>query len=328
MARSARVKLVKKHLYRIGNKRSGLFKTVSAIAHPENRRLLKQELSASELLGATTDGKRIHLIDYRPDSSVIREIARLREITFRRVGEGTGKRRDKDKYDQYYRHIVLWDEENLEIVGAYRIGESRRIIRERGLDGLYTSTLFDIKSEFKECLDNGIELGRSFVQPAYWGTRALDYLWQGIGAYLYRHPDIRWMYGAVSISNSYPRDARDLLVYFYSKYYINEQEFAIEKLPYQLSSTVMSELDEVFNSGNYREDFKILKELLSQYNASVPTLYKQYSELCDDKGTTFLGFNIDPDFGNCVDGLVLVDVKKIKAVKWRRYTGALDAAAA
>jgi putative hemolysin len=326
---NARVKLVKKHLYRIGNSRSGLIETVSSIAHPENRQTLKNELRDSQLLGTTSDGKRIYLVDYRPDSSVIREIGRLREVTFRRVGEGTGRRRDKDKYDQYYRHIVLWDEDQLELVGAYRIGEGRSIHEQMGETGLYVSSLFQLEPEFiNNHLPAAIELGRSFVQPAYWGSRALDYLWQGIGAYLATHPQVSWMYGPVSISNNYPRGARDLLVYFYRKYFGSESRLATERKPYDLGGAAVEEYDHVFDGSDYRENFRILKELLANYNVTVPTLFKQYSELCEDRGTCFLGFNVDPEFGNCIDGLVLVDVKRIKESKWRRYVGStVDAAA-
>ena len=324
----AQVKLVKKHLYRVGNKRSGLIKTVSPIAHPESSRQLKEELSRSSLLGTTSDGKRIYLFDYIPDSAVIREIGRLREVTFRRVGEGTGRRRDKDRYDQYYRHIVLWDDERLELVGAYRIGEGRMIRQQRGSEGFYTNTLFRFDAEFDEYLDDAIELGRSFVQPAFWGSRALDYLWQGIGAYLLRHPGVRWMYGPVSISNSYPKGARDLMVFFYRKYFSNGENLAQARKPYVLTDDENTEFAQIFDAGNYRDDFRALKEMLTHYSVSVPTLFKQYSELCEDGGSTFLDFNVDPDFGHCIDGLVLVDVSRIKASKWKRYVGSVETQAA
>jgi hypothetical protein len=328
LTKPAQVKLVKKHLYRIGNKRRGLIQTESAIAHPENRRHLKKELADSELLGMTADGKRIYLFDHIPDAAVIRELGRLREITFRRVGEGTGRRRDTDRYDQYYRHIVLWDDDRLEIVGAYRIGEGRQINAHRGYAGFYVNSLFKLDNDFEDHLDHAIELGRSFVQPAYWGTRALDYLWQGIGAYLYRHSGVKWMFGPVSISNSFPKGARDLMVYFYCKHFQNEKTLAAARKRYDLSPDVRKDFDRIFDSGSYRHDFRMLKELLSHYNVSVPTLFKQYSELCEPGGVTFLDFNIDPGFGNCIDGLVLVEVAKIKASMWKRYVGSIDTQAA
>jgi len=166
------------------------------------------------------------------------------------------------------------------------------------------------------------------VQPAFWGSRALDYLWQGIGAYLLRHPGVRWMYGPVSISNSFPKGARDLMVFFYRKYFSSSGNLAQARKPYVLSDDENVELARIFDAGNYRDDFRTLKEMLTHYNVSVPTLFKQYSELCEDGGSTFIDFNVDPDFGHCIDGLVLVDVSRIKASKWKRYVGSVEAQAA
>src|ERR1700682_921379 len=112
------------------------------VAHPEDRLLVRRELQGAQRLGQTHDGKQILLFDAKADSAVLRELGRLREIAFRQVGEGTGKRRDVDAFDAYYRHVVLWDDAELQIVGAYRIGEASKIIAERGEPGLYTHGLF------------------------------------------------------------------------------------------------------------------------------------------------------------------------------------------
>jgi hypothetical protein len=171
-------------------------------------------------------------------------------------------------------------------------------------------------------LDAGLELGRSFVQPRYWGKRSLEYLWYGIGAYLKRNPDIRYLFGGVSLSNSYPQAARDLMVYFYSLYFSDAACAAVSKQPYQLPQAILSELQQHFSGDNYLEDFTQLKHLLANMGVSVPTLYKQYSELCEPGGVKFLAFGTDPDFANCVDGLVLVDMTMLKASKKARYIDA------
>ncbi len=178
------------------------------MAHPESPLEVRRALQAAEVLGRTNDGKQILLLDARPDDPALREIGRLRELAFRRVGEGTGARRDLDRYDAWYRHVVLWDEQALAIVGAYRLGEAGTILRERGLDGLYSASLFDYAPEAQAFLPEAVELGRSFVQPAYWGSRSLDYLWQGIGAYLRKRPEVRYLFGPVSLSASLPPEAR------------------------------------------------------------------------------------------------------------------------
>ncbi len=136
-------RLLRKHTYLLARKRrSTIFKTEKTIVHPVDRKLLKEELIVSELLGRTSDGKKIFLVDFDKAPRVMREIARLREQTFRKVGEGTGLKLDLDRFDRYYQHIVLWDDDNLEIIGSYRVGNCRQIIRKHGMEGLYTNTLF------------------------------------------------------------------------------------------------------------------------------------------------------------------------------------------
>ncbi|MGB0720822.1 MAG: lysophospholipid acyltransferase family protein [Gammaproteobacteria bacterium] len=319
----AQVTLVKKHLYRMGIKGKNLINTERAIAHPESRQALRQELEDSELLGQTQDGKRIFLFDSRPESPVMREIGRLREVTFRKVGEGTGKRRDLDDYDTYYRHIVLWDDHDLEVVGAYRIGECAAILNSRGLNALYGHSLFRFQEGLKPYLDDAIELGRSFVQPRYWGSRALDYLWQGIGAYMDSRPDVRFMLGPVSISDNFTKDAKDLMVHYHLRYFGPRQDegpMISPRKPYTIGAADQETLRRLFESDDANAGFKVLKEHLAHFGVTVPTLYKQYVDLCEAEGVRFLGFNIDPDFANCVDGLIMLDTDYVKDKKAARYT--------
>ena len=286
----------------------------------EDRQKLKKELSECELLGKTGDGKKIYLADYDKDSSIIRELGRLREYSFRKVGEGTGKKRDVDKYDVYYKHLVLWDEEELEIVGAYRLGESDTIMQmDEGKDSFYTSSLFELREGFDPYLRNSIELGRSFVQPKYWGSRALDYLWFGIGAYVRTRPNLKYMFGPVSMSASYPKLARNLLIFFYKNYFGNDDDMVVSKNRYIMTKKEIDECRSMFSCNDYAGDFKILKQTLSNMNISVPTLYRQYSELCDEGGVKFLDFGEDKDFENCIDGFLLLEVDKIKDSKRKRY---------
>lgn len=315
----AKIKLFKKHLYRLGKDKPALFTTQSAIAHPEDRIILKKAVEACDLLGETADGKKMYLYQHRQSSPILREIGRLREIAFRAVGEGSGMRRDIDKFDSYYEHLILWDNTDLEIVGAYRFANTRQVISQHGIDGLYTASLFQYAEQMQSYLDAGLELGRSFVQPRYWGKRSLEYLWYGIGAYLTRNADIRYLFGGVSLSNRYPQAARDLMVYFYSLYFSDKTCSAVSKQPYHLPQDIMSDLQQHFTGDNYIADFTRLKHLLANMGLSVPTLYKQYTELCEPGGVSFLAFGTDPDFANCVDGLVLVDMSMLKATKKARY---------
>lgn len=322
-------KLVKRHLYRIAKGKKPLLRTEKTILHPQDRKQIKQELKESLHLGSTRDGKEIYLFDYQQHSVTIKEIGRLREIAFRQVGEGTGQQSDLDKYDQYYRHLVLWDEEELEIVGAYRIGEIFRYLdgQQNATDsnlkgqGIYSAELFQYGIAMRPYFEKGIELGRSFVQPKYWGKRSLDYLWYGIGAYLNQHPEVRYMFGPVSLSNRYPDHAKDLIIYFYRLYFPDHQQLAKSFTPHNISASQQAIIEPLFEGNDYDTDFCTLKEQLSHLGVSVPTLYKQYSELCEAGGVRFLDFGVDADFGYCVDGLVLVDLEKVKPAKNKRYRG-------
>lgn len=313
-----KIDLFRKHLYRIGAGKKGIFPTETAIARPERRVVLKKNVQAGELLGRTPDGKEIYLFEGNDHSPVLREIARLREITFRAVGEGSGKRRDLDSFDRYYRHLVLWSTEDLEIVGAYRFADSGAVVREKGCEGLYSHSLFHFNEAHFPYLEQGLELGRSFVQQRYWGMRSLDYLWYGIGAFLRRNPQYRYLFGPVSISNSMPRMARELLIYFYKLYFADTRIQPCSRNPFRFSLPV-TDLARSFTGDNYQQDLVHLKSLLSTMGTSIPTLYKQYTELCPPGGVTFLDFNVDRDFGNCVDGLVVVDTHQLKPAKRQRY---------
>ncbi|WP_373071450.1 lysophospholipid acyltransferase family protein [Sulfurimonas sp.] len=314
------VELFKQHVYQLKKGRP-LFKTQKAIAHPESTKLIKKELKEAELLGSTNDGKSIYLYSNTEESIILKEIGRLREVAFRKVGEGANQRRDLDKYDKYYKHIVLWDDNDLEIVGSYRIGECKEIIESHGIEGLYNSTLFNFSNKFEKMLPDSIELGRSFVQPKYWGTRALDYLWYGIGAYLAKNPQIKYMFGPVSLSASYSPMCKDIIFNFFDNYFADQDALVRSKSPYSFKTDedLLNILDKELVFNNYKEDFKTVKKLLRNFDCSVPVLYKQYAELCEEGGIKFCAYNIDEDFASCVDSFIVVDISKIKDAQRKRY---------
>lgn len=323
LAKPAKVKLVRRHVYKIGkNKGEGCFRnSAESIAHPEDRQQLRAEIRNCELLGTTQgagkEGMTIYLYRHSSDSAVMREIGRLREVSFRAVGEGSGRRRDVDAYDRDYDHLVLWDDEALELAGAYRLRRSS--VPGAQIEQFYSHTLFEYDQQGSaDFLAAGVELGRSFVQPRYWGRRSLDLLWFGIGAYVKQYADVRYLYGPVSISNSYPTAAKDLLVSFYRHFFPANSQWAQARFPYQYAS---SEIGARWQGLECNIAFKQLKAELTAMGVSVPTLYKQYSEVCDAGGVQFVDFNVDPDFSDCVDGLMLVDLHKLTANKRKRYLG-------
>lgn len=308
------------HVYRLPRRRPTVFPTSTAIAHPEPALAVRRALREAERLGETRDGKQILLLDAHADNPALREIGRLRELAFRRVGEGTGARRDLDRYDLHYRHIVLWDEQALTIAGAYRLGEAGPILRERGPAGLYSASLFDYAPAANDFLDGAVELGRSFVQPAYWGSRSLDYLWQGIGAYLRCRP-VRHLIGPVSLSAALPLAAREWIVHYHRHYFGDPERLAVARNPFVVSAQVEAEASAAWSGRTQAEALAHLRTRLDSMGAQLPVLYKQYADVCEPDGVRFLAFGVDPAFGGCVDGLVRLDLTRLRPAKRSRYLG-------
>jgi putative hemolysin len=316
-------RLLQKHIKAVGTGKRLPFQTYKNIIRPVERKLLRQEVLASEELGSTSDGMKILITTFDKSPGIIKEIARLRELTFRKIGEGTGNKKDLDRYDRYYRHLYLWDDREMEIVGAYRLGVGKELLAAAGEDNLvqnfYAAELFEFQPEFIKLLPDAIECGRSFVQEKYWNSLALDYLWHGIGAFIARNPQYRWLFGPVSISASFPAAARNMLIHFYKKWFGAGKVYALAGNPVRIPADMSRQYEELFCEDTYQKDFKKLKHSLKQFNMSVPTLYKQYSELCESGGVQFADFGVDEDFGNCTDGFIIVDIERITDKKRARY---------
>jgi putative hemolysin len=207
--------MFRRHLYRIGKNKKPLFETWESIAQPESAQQIRKKLLDCELLSETADAKKIYLFHYQPNTAITREIGRLGELSFRAVGEGTSSYRDIDAFDRNYMHLILWDDLELEIAGAYRFCDTNMIMSIHGIDGIYTSSLFSFNRDMSNYFYRGLEVGRSFVQPKYWGKRSLDYLWFGIGSLLKRNPQYRYLFGPVGISDRYSAVAKNMLVWFW-----------------------------------------------------------------------------------------------------------------
>lgn len=330
--------LFRKHVYalkstqKVNDKQQLVFETEKPIAAPQKKQHLLAELAKCELLSNTDDGKESYLLTNAKDTRLLSEIGRLRELSFRTVGEGTGRRIDTDEYDNYYHHIILWDPKKLEIVGAYRVLPTKDMPKDK----LYSNTLFNYQQAFDDVKQQGLEMGRSFVQPKYRGKRSLDYLWFAIGAYLIKFPELRYLYGPVSISADYNKELHQWLVFYYSTYYgdtvsINSSDesaavnvmgkstIAKAKLPLLFTEKTYLELSERFSGLDHKDAFKLLKNHVKSFNMSVPTLLKQYTELCEPEHVSYCAFNIDPLFNYCVDGLVVVDSYNVLKKKSDKY---------
>jgi len=308
-----------KHLYTLGTYKSRPLETEVTIGKAKNKKLLKEEVKNAEFLGTTIDGKKIILASASNSPFLLSELGRVREISFRAIGGGTGTSHDNDLYDNYYKHLILWDDEDMEVVGAYRIGECKNIIQEKGKEGLYTYNLCNFSTHFEDYCNSSVELGRSFVQPKYWGSRALDNLWQGVGAYLAHNPKIQYTYGVVTINADTPPKAVAALVYFYTLHFSCATNMMQAKSPYVMSDENTEEFDKLFKDVSYKDGFTILKSYLKNLGTSVPTLFKQYAELYEEGAVRFFDFSVNDGLFGVVEGFIIADNSRMKATKRKRY---------
>jgi putative hemolysin len=247
------------------------------------------------------------------------EIGRLREKTFREVGEGTGKSVDADEYDQYYLHIFMWDKSAKKIAGAYRVGHSDKIIKSIGAQGLYTTTLFKIQPHLLEKIGPALEMGRSFIASEYQKKRStLALLWRGIGEYLARNPQYRTLYGPVSISTEYNAISKNLMVQFLSQHKTSPElaKFVKAKTPPKIEFD-RNEIDAIISKAKDIERISALISEIEMDNKGIPILLKHYLRLNGE----LLAFNVDKSFGNCIDGLIMVDMTKTDPKLLKSYMG-------
>jgi putative hemolysin len=254
------------------------------------------------------------------------EIGRLREITFRQAGEGTGNAIDIDRFDRYYQHIMLWERERGEIAGAYRLGPADSILREQGVAGLYTNTLFEYKDELFLKIDSALELGRSFVRPEYQKTyQPLMLLWAGIGRFVANRPRYRFLFGAVSINNEYLGFSRKLIVKFLKEGHTHSDlaRFVKARNSPRAGSIGKKNLGPAYSMLHDVQDVSELISDIEQDSTGVPILLKHYMKL----GGKFLGFSVDPEFNDALDALVLVDLARTDPRTLIRYMGRQGAVA-
>ena len=235
----------------------------------------------------------------------LNEIGRLREITFREVGEGTNNSIDVDEYDLYYHQLIIWDKENKRIVGAYRLGKGKEIIEQYGIKGFYIESLFKIKKGFEYVLNESIELGRSFIVKEYQREpMALFLLWKGILYFLLKNPDYRYLIGPVS--NKYSTLSKVLIVEFIkANFFNNELARYIEprtRFKVLFNQDIDKEVMLEYTESDIKKFDKFIKEVEPYY--TMPVLLKKYLQ----QNAKIIGFNVDPAFNNCLDGLIILDL--------------------
>jgi len=239
--------------------------------------------------------------------NILSEIGRIREITFREIGEGTNKNIDLDEFDLYYYHLFIWDNENNQVVGAYRVGKGFDIISQYGKKGFYLHSLFKIDDKMLPLLSESLELGRSFIRKEYQHKPVpLFLLWKGILYFLLKHKEYRYLIGPVSISNQYSNVSKTLITEFIKSNHFNHE---LSKLIIPRTQFVANfpEVDTniiLESTQNDINKFDKLIEELEPANFKIPVLLKKYIKL----NAKIIGFNIDPKFNDALDGLILLDL--------------------
>lgn len=251
-----------------------------------------------------------YLSDYNNIPNLMHEIGVKREIAFRAVGEGTDKEIDTDKYDAYYKHLILWDKENSSVVGAYRLGFGKEIIDKYGLKGLYSHSLFRYKEEFVYQLKRSIELGRSFVAAEYQKDPvALMLLIKGLFYTVIKYKEIKYLIGPVSISSWYPLFYRSLMIY-YLQHRHSASEYAhmiAPKTPFVPDYNKVAPNALLHTKISSIEKFDRFMYRISNSKYRMPTLLKKYLKI----NARIIGYNVDPDFNYCVDGLIMLSLNEV-----------------
>lgn len=267
----------------------------------------------------------VYLATAQQAPHLLQEVGRLREVTFRYVGEGTGKRFDLDAFDEYYWHLFLWNKKKHEIVGAYRAGNTAEILPSRGINGLYTSTLFRYDERLFQKLGPALELGRSFVCPEYQRQYApLMLLWKGIARLVTLRPEIPVLFGPVSISNDYSKASREMIYRFFDAR-MHDDELAGLVEPRKAFRPGLLRRWDCHGMSEVLRDLEQLSQPITDLESDgkgLPILLRQYARI----GGRLLGFNVDRKFSNCLDGLIVVDLRQTDPAVLERYMGK-DAAA-
>ncbi len=287
-------------------------KDIEPIALPKNRRAMQKEINSlgSDKLLFTTGHYSCYLTDSKSIPLMMHELGRRREEAFRAVGEGTGKPLDLDEYDNYYKHLILWDKQKTRLIGAYRLGFGSEIMKSKGVKGFYSRSLFFYEKQFYPILSKSLELGRSFVVLDYQKEALpLVMLLKGLFYSVLNHPEIKYLLGPVSISSWYPKFYRSLMIHYIKekhsvpeleKYVIPSNPFFPDYLRTSVTHLLHSKMDSI-------EKFDRFMLRLSNNQYRLPTLVKKYLKI----NCKIVTFNVDPDFNYCVDGLVLLDLLQV-----------------
>lgn len=292
------------------NKPSG----AQPLAEPVDTELISADIAAllPEHHIATRGNFDVYVAPFIALPNTMFEIARLREMTFRMAGEGTGLPRDLDEYDLYYLQLIIWDREAKRIAGGYRLGQGDRIFKRFGVNGFYTTSLFKLQTGFYPVLQQAVELGRSYIVPDYQKHRLpLFLLWKGILNFLLANPQYRYLYGPVSISKEFSDVSKGVIVEFVRRFCFDTElaKLVRPRKPFRVKTkSVNTALLAEMLHGEF-DALESFIEAIEPEHFKVPVLFRQYLK----QNARFIAFNVDPNFSDCLDGLMILDLRNLPA---------------
>ena len=310
------------------NKGEGLFTKkiiMEPVIQPVDRKLISEELNSDKFIRNTRKGdNKLFEVTAHNSPHTMREIARLREISFRLAGGGTGKAMDMDEFDtdskNAYKQLIVWDPKDQEILGGYRYIQCSGLAPHH----MATSELFNFSEEFiKDYLPFTIELGRSFIQPNYQSTNirrkglyALNNLWDVLGALMLRYPNIKYFFGKVTMYSSYNERARNTLLYFLNQYFRDEQNLVVPVSPLEYDNQ-NPYFEELFCHTDYKEAYKALSKEVRGLGENIPPLINSYMNLSPTMKV--FGTAVNESFGGVEETGIMINIPEIYPEKIERY---------
>jgi len=302
---------------------------MSLVIPPVDRALLEAELTPEKFVRKTNNGNNlIYIFDHHDSPNLMREIGRLREITFSDSGGGTGKEIDIDEFDlgdKPFHQLIVWNPQEKEIVGGYRFLQGKDItINDVGEVLSPTAELFNFSDKFiRKYLPLSIELGRSFVQPNYQptfnlrkGMYSLDNIWDGLGAIVIDNPEYKYLFGKLTMYPHYDHFARDLVLFFLQKFFPDPDNLLIPKEPLRLRHA-KKYLASLFTGASYEENYKILIHLVRAQNETIPPLVNAYMSLSSTMRT--FGTSLNHGFGDVEETGIIITIRDIYEFKIDRH---------
>lgn len=293
------------------------------------REIIEGELTKERFVRKTNKGNNlIYDFDAFESPVLMQEVGRLRELSFRLAGGGSGKSVDIDEYDTNptpYRQLIVWDPDEKEILGGYRYIMGDAVLKSPGVTAcLATSHMFRFSDKFiNEFLGHTIELGRSFVQPQYQSSKAgakslyaLDNLWDGLGGLVVKNPNMEYFFGKVTMYTHYNQKARDLILGFMRKYFVDKDNLVSPFHPVELKLT-QQELDQLFTGNSFMDDYKVLNKNVRDLGENIPPLINAYMHLSPSMRT--FGTAINDEFGDVEETGIIIRIRDLYKAKIERH---------